>query len=106
MLNPREWRLVKETPTKRILMRYVPSSDEIEICEEFLNDAPIAQAQLEREVPLFGATKDMKPLAVIPDSEWARATREGWVNDSDQWAKWAKDIDNRKVQIGWPFTTT
>jgi hypothetical protein len=95
----RDWRVVKETPTKRILMRYCPLSDEVEICEEWLADAPIEQAAMEREAPLFGKAKDVKPLAVIPDSEWSRATREGWVNDQNQWAKWAKDADNRKVQI-------
>ena len=98
-LNPREWRVVRETPTKRVLMRYVASTDEVEFCEEFLTDAPIQQAAFQREVPLFGSAKDLKPLAVIPDSEWSRATREGWVNDQDRWAKWAKDIDNRKVQL-------
>lgn len=94
----RDWRVVKETPSKRILMRYCPLTDEVEMCEEWLEDAVFTQAQLEREMPMF-QSRDIKPLAIIPDSEWARATREGWVNDPDQWAKWSRDADNRKVQV-------
>ena len=96
-MNTRDWRVVRQTPYKRVLMRYVPMTDEVEICEEFLEDAPLAQASVEREKPTF-AGKDIKPLAVIPDSVMSRAINEGWVNDQDQWAKWARDVDNRRLQ--------
>jgi len=92
-----EWRVVKETPTKRILMRYVASTDEVEICEEWLEDAPLAAAKQQREAPTL-AHKDTKPLAVIPDSVMSRAIREGWVNDQHAWAKWSRDIDNRNLR--------
>lgn len=98
----RDWRVMKVhrdaagNAYKRILMRYCAMTDEVEICEEWLEDAPLAQARLEREKPMF-QSKDMRPLSVIPESEWARAVREGWVNDQQQWAKWARDIDNRNL---------
>ncbi len=93
----RDWRVVKETPTKRILMRYCAMTDEVEICEEWLEDAPLRQAEAEREAPTL-KDANLKPLAVIPDSVMSRAINEGWVNDQDQWAKWARDVDNRKLQ--------
>lgn len=84
---------------KRILSKYDPASDELVFCEEWFEDNAIQQAQLERELPLFGQAKNIKPLAVIPDSVMSRAINEGWVNDQKKWAQWAKDIDNRKVQV-------
>lgn len=98
MSRTTDWRLVRQTPTKRTLMRYCPMSDEVEICEEFLEDAPIAQARVERDNPSL-QDKNLKPLAVIPDSVMSRAINEGWVNDQDQWARWARDADNRKLQL-------
>lgn len=94
----RQWRVVRETPTKRILMRYSPMDDEVEICEEWLEDVPIEQARRQRDKPILD-DPNIKPLAVIPDSVMHRAINEGWVNDPDQWAKWAKDVDNRKLQL-------
>lgn len=92
------WRVVKDTPSKRILMRYDPVTDSVEVCEEWREDVPLAQARQQRERPAL-AGKDIKPLAVIPDSVMSRAIREGWVNDQEQWARWARDIDNRKLQL-------
>lgn len=97
-MQTRNWRVVRETPTKRILMRYCAMSDEVEICEEWLEDAPINQARIERDKPTL-QDKNLKPLAVIPDSVMSRAINEGWANDQDQWAKWARDADNRKLQL-------
>jgi hypothetical protein len=96
-MSTTDWRVVRQTPTKRILMRYCPMSDEVEICEEWLEDAPLAQAREEREIPTW-RDPNVKPLAVIPDSVMSRAINEGWVNDQHQWAKWAKDVDNRRLQ--------
>jgi len=93
-----DWRVVKETPTKRILMRYDPVTDSVEVCEEWLEDVPLEQARQQREKPAIEG-KNTKPLAIIPDSVMSRAIREGWANDQDQWAKWAKDVDNRKLQL-------
>jgi hypothetical protein len=98
MLKPTEWRVIKQTPSKRILARYDAATDEMVFCEEWLEDAHFREVQRERERPRF-ANKDVRPLAIIPDSVLSRAINEGWVNDSAKWAKWAKDVDNRKVQI-------
>lgn len=104
----RDWRLFREHRDitgrvyKRIYQRYVPGNtpdeDAVEVCEEWIEDAAFAQAQLERDKPMFQG-KDMKPLAVMPLSEESRAIREGWINDKKELAKWAKNIDNRKVQV-------
>lgn len=94
----RDWRLVKQTPTKRILMRYCPLTDEVEICEEWLEDAPLKQAEIQRDKPVL-QDSNIRPLAVIPDSVMSRAINEGWINDQDQWARWASDADNRKLQL-------
>jgi hypothetical protein len=94
----RDWRLVKQTPTKRILMRYCALTDEVEICEEFLEDAPLKQAEIQRDKPVLH-DRNIRPLAVIPDSVMSRAINEGWINDQDQWAKWAGNADNRKLQL-------
>ena len=94
----RDWRVVKETPTKRIKMRYEPMTDEVVVCEEWLEDAPLHQARLERDRPRLSSS-DIKPLAVIPDSVMSRAINEGWANDPHEWAKWARDVDNRRLQL-------
>jgi hypothetical protein len=96
-MSTRDWRLVRQTPTKRILMRYCAMTDEVEICEEWLETVPLEQARQQRERPLL-AHQDIKPLAVIPDSEMSRAIREGWANDQSAWAKWARDLDNRSLR--------
>lgn len=99
MLSATEWRVIRETPTKRILQKYDPVADEVVICEEWLEDVPLAQVKLEQEKPLFAGARDIKPLAVIPDSVMSRAINEGWVNDQHQWAKWAADSDNSRLKI-------
>lgn len=95
--NPYEWRVTSERPGKRILMRVDPTTDEIVICEEWLDDPALLQARHEREAPsLVGP--DLKPLAIIPQSVEAKALKEGWYNDQDEWRKWARDLNNRNLR--------
>jgi hypothetical protein len=95
--SPYEWRVTSERPGKRILMRVDPATDEVVICEEWLEDPVLEQARQERERPsLVGP--DLKPLAVIPPSVEAKALKEGWYNDQDEWRKWANDSDNAQLR--------
>ncbi len=95
--SPYQWRVIKETPTKRILAKVDLATDEVVICEEWIEDAVLAEARRERECPsLVGP--DLKPLAVIPPSVEARAINEGWINDKDEWRKWANDGNNNKLR--------
>lgn len=94
-----DWRVVRETPHKRVLMRYDAATDEIVVCEEWYDEAALEQTREQAEKPIFGTQKAHRPLAVIPDSVMSRAIKEGWLNDQDQWAKWAADADNRRLQL-------
>lgn len=93
-----DWRVVREDATKRVLMRYDAATDEIVFCEEWLEDAVFAQAQMQREVPLF-EDPNMRPLAVLPPSIEAQAIKEGWIRDQKKLRQFAADIDHRKVQL-------
>lgn len=95
--SPYQWRVIKETPTKRILAKVDLATDEVVICEEWIEDAVLAQARIERERPTL-VGPDLKPLAVVPPSVEARAINEGWINDKDQWRKWANDLNNNKLR--------
>ena len=55
--SPYDWSLVSERAGKRILARVDPATDEVIVCEEWIEDANLAQARLERE----------KPVLVSPD---------------------------------------
>lgn len=78
-------------------MKFDDATNEVVVCEEFIEDIALAEARREREQPLL-RNDNLKPLATIPQSEMNRAIREGWANDQDQWARWARDIDNRNLQ--------
>ncbi len=95
--SPYEWRVMSERPGKRILMKVDAATNEVVICEEFLEDAVLAEARLERERPqLVGP--DMKPLAVVPASVQSRAINEGWDQDKGAWRRWVNDLDNRSLK--------
>ncbi len=96
--NPYEWRVLSERPGKRILAKVDASTNELVICEEWTEDHVLEQAQRERELPPL-VSPDLKPLAVIPPSIEAKALKEGWFNDQDQWRKWANNIDNNKLRV-------
>lgn len=95
--NPYEWRVLRETPTKRVLAKVDLASGELVICEEFLEDAVIDQAREQRERPML-VGPDLKPLGVIPASVESRAINEGWINDMGQWKRWLNDIDNNRLR--------
>lgn len=95
--NPYKWRVLKETPVKRILIKVDLATDEVVICEEFFEDAVLEQAAQQRESPVL-VSPDLKPLAVIPPSVESRAINEGWVHDKDAWRRWAHDIDHNKLR--------
>lgn len=97
IVNPYEWRVLSERPGKRILGRVDPSTMEVEICEEWLEDPYLHQARVMRDAGR--ESKDLMPLAVIPPSVEARAIKEGWINDDKQWKRWINDIDNRKLKV-------
>jgi hypothetical protein len=95
-----EWQLRKETPGKRTWMRYNSATDEIEIMEEWFNEVPLHEAQVERELAeqsVFAG--DFRPLAVIPNSERSRAIREGWNNDDTAWRRWMNNSDNSRLRV-------
>lgn len=56
--------------------------------------AGLEYAKMKRELGHNRKTH-WREAAWIPDSVLLRAMREGWVNDSVAWAKWANDPDNR-----------
>lgn len=98
IVNPYEWRMISERPGKRILAKVDPITDEVVICEEWLEGVAIEQARQQRERPML-VSPDLKPLAVVPDSVMSKAIKDGWANDQKQWERWARDIDNRKLQL-------
>ncbi|MFO7306921.1 MAG: hypothetical protein C0P74_015545 [Gammaproteobacteria bacterium] len=98
IVNPYEWRVIHERPGKRILAKVDPATNEVVICEEWLEDHVLEQARIQREQPLF-VHPDLKPLAVVPDSVMSKAIKEGWSEDQKQWEKWARDIDNRNLRL-------
>ena len=95
--NPYEWRVLRETPTKRVLAKVDMATNELIICEEFIEDEVLAQAREQRERPQL-VSADLKPLGIIPPSVESRAINEGWVNDKQQWRRWLNDIDNNKLR--------
>lgn len=98
IVNPYEWRVISQRPGKRVLAKVDPITDEVVICEEWLEDVAIEQARQQRERPML-VSPDLKPLAVVPDSVMSKAINDGWANDQRRWERWARDIDNRKLQL-------
>jgi hypothetical protein len=92
------WTLLLERPGKRIWSRYDGDGDKLIIREEWIEDAALESAALQRELS-EGARNDMRPVAVIPNSVKSRALNEGWYNDDAAWRRWANDIDNRRLRI-------
>lgn len=88
---------MKETPTKRILMRYDRMTDEVVFCEEYFEEPHLEAARHQREKPTL-ISPDFKPLAVIPESVQATALRDGWFNDKDAWRKWANNADYSRLR--------
>ncbi len=97
IVNPYDWELAFERPGKRIFRRFNLATNEVEYMEEWVNDAPLRAAAAQRE--LHAETSDIKPLAIVPDSELSRAIREGWVHDEKRWNRWANDRDNVNLRI-------
>jgi hypothetical protein len=98
LTNPYEWRVVSERPGKRILMKVDPVTDEVVVCEEWLEDVVLEEAREQRERPML-VSPDLKPLAVVPPSVMNKSIREGWVHDDKAWKSWINDIDNNKLKL-------
>jgi hypothetical protein len=82
-------------PGKRVFSRFEPNGDLV-FMEEFDDELALEQAAQQRELALG---KDIRNMAVIPDSVKARAFREGWYFDETAWNRWINDIDNRKLRV-------
>ena len=95
--NPTDWTVTREDAFKRVSMRYCPSTDEVEVMEEFFEELPLAQAAAQRELMTKGDA--LRPLAVIPQSVVNRAIREGWNDDEKAWKRWMNDADNKKLRV-------
>lgn len=101
-LLSRDWRVLRQSPSKRVLIRYNDATDEVEILEEWLNDVPLLQAAQERELLSLGPRKtsdDLVPTVVIPQSVVSQAIREGWYHDDAKWRRWTNDPDNRRLRV-------
>lgn len=98
LISPYDWRVVSERPGKRVLMKVDAATNEVVICEEFLEDVVLEQVREQRERPLL-VTPDLKPIAVIPPSVMNQAIKEGWVHDDKALRRWANDIDNNKLRL-------
>lgn len=64
--------------------------------EEWDDELALEQAAEQRQL---AQGKDVRNLAVIPDSVKSRALREGWYFDEKAWKRWMNDIDNRKLRV-------
>lgn len=93
-----DWQLAAKRPGYERWMRHNPATDEIEINELWFNERPLKEAAIERELA-NNRRGDFTPLCVIPNSERARAIREGWEADDGAWRRWMNDIDNRYLRI-------
>ena len=80
---------------KRVYSRFEPNGDLV-FMEEWDDEIAIEQAAQQRQL---GQAKDVRNMAVIPDSVKARALREGWYWDDAAWKRWMNDIDNRKLRV-------
>lgn len=84
-------------PGKRVYSRFEANGDLV-FMEEWDDELALTQAAEQRELG-EGKGKDMRNLAVIPDSVKARALREGWYFDDKAWKRWMNDSDNRKLRV-------
>jgi hypothetical protein len=82
-------------PGKRVYSRFEANGDLV-FMEEWDDELALEQAARQREL---GQGKDVRNMAVIPDSVKARALREGWYWDDKAWTRWMNDIDNRKLRV-------
>jgi hypothetical protein len=82
-------------PGKRVYSRFEANGDLV-FMEEWDDEIALEQAAEQREMD---QGKNVRNLAVIPDSVKARALREGWYWDPKAWKRWMNDIDNRKLRV-------
>lgn len=94
-----DWQLAARRPGYERWMRYNPVTDSVEIEERWLNERPLIQAAQERELAESMVKPDFKPICVVPNSERARAVREGWIDDDDAWKRWMNDSDNAYLRV-------
>ena len=91
------WVLHEERPGKRIYSGFDRHTGELILMEEFYDDLALDAAAVARDEA--ESLKDMRHLAVVPDSVRARALREGWYFDQAAWKRWMNDLDNNKLRV-------
>jgi len=99
MIGPYDWFLVEQRPNKRIECRFDAETDDLIFRETWLEDEALVQAAEQRELAEAGASADLMPLGVIPDSVVSQSIVEGWHDDDQAWKRWMNDIDNRYLRI-------
>lgn len=91
------WVLHEERPGKRIYSGFDRHTGELILMEEFYDDLALDAAAAARDQAQ--KHKDMRHLAVVPDSVRARALREGWYFDEKAWKRWMNDSDNSRLRV-------
>jgi hypothetical protein len=94
-----QWVLVEARPGKRIFSGFDRATGDLVFMEEFDDQAALDQAAYQREVADTMTGKDIRNMAVIPESVRARALKEGWYFDEKAWARWMNDPDNNKLRV-------
>lgn len=94
-----QWVLVDARPGKKIFTGFDRITGDLVFMEEFDDQGALDQAAYQREVADTATGKDVKNMAVIPESVRARALREGWYFDDKAWKRWMNDPDNNKLRV-------
>lgn len=94
-----DWTLFEERPGKRIYSGFDRQTGELILMEEWDDQAALDQATQQREGYGNVGEKDLRNMAVIPESVRARALREGWYFDEKAWQRWVNDADNSRLRV-------
>lgn len=98
-LSVDNWTLVEERPGKRIYSGFDIQTGDLVLMEEWDDSWALEQAQLQRDGVGTLQGKDIRNMAVIPESVRARALKEGWYFDEKAWTRWMNDPDNNKLRV-------
>lgn len=99
LANPYDWQVVKRYHGKIVECRLERDSGKLTFRETWDENMMLEQAAQERELASYGHSKDMKPMAVVPDSVMNRAINEGWANDQTAWRRWINDSDHSRLRV-------